>query len=634
MLSDLRYALRVLFKSPGFTLVTVFALALGIGANSAIFSVVRAVLLSPLPYRAPQELVWIWGTSPQNEIKQETASYPDFKDWKEQAQSFSGMTAFTISSAVLGNAEGEPERVQAGLAVGDLFGVLGVDPIRGWRLLPEENVAGKDNVVLLSHSLWQRRFGGDARIVGQQILVSGKPRTVVGVLPRDFEDPNPGERRHIALWVPLTITDQMRESRRGDFLCTIARLKPGVSLGQAQAAMQTLAARLAQQYPDTNSGWNTIVQPLHETMTGDVRPALLVLTGAVGFLLLIACANVANLVLARASARQREIAIRAALGASRVRVVRQLLTENLVLSLAGGALGLLLAYWGLDALLALDPGNIPRLETVAIDPSILFFTLGLSLATGLIFGLAPAIILSKPRLNDSLKEGGRGMGEGAAGRRLRSGLAVAEIALSLVLLVGAGLLIRSFIELERVKPGFAPEHVLTAQLSLPSASYGEEPQMAAFYEQLLALIAPQRGIEAVAVTSALPLGGGNDYLAFTIEGKIPTPNERQPDAESRAVSPDYFRALHIPLRRGRLIDARDGKDAPAVVVISETLARSYFGKHDPLGKRITFGDPLGKEPRWQTVSVSSATFMGARWPRNRMRRSTVRLRSRPGAGQR
>ena len=601
MLSDLRYALRILFKSPGFTLITVLALALGIGANTAIFSVVRAVLLSPLPYRAPERLVWIWGTDPKDEIKQEVASYPDFKDWSQQAQSFSAMAGFATASVILGGTEGEPEKVQAGLAVGDLFGVLGVEPVRGRRFVRDENVAGKEGVVLLSHALWQRRFGGDAQIIGRPILVSGKPRTVIGILPRNFEDPNPGERRHIGLWMPLTITDQMRQSRRGDFLRTIARLKPGLSLGQAQGEMQTVAARLAQQYPDTNAGWSTIVQPLHETLTGDVRPALLVLTAAVAFLLLIACANVANLVLARATARQREIAIRAALGASRVQVIRQLLIENLVLSLAGGAFGLLLAFWGLDALVALDPGNIPRLDGVAINPLILLFTLALSLATGLVFGLAPALTLSKPRLSDSLKEGGRGIGEGAAGRRLRNALAIAEIALSLVLLVGAGLLIRSFVELERVHPGFAPDHVLTAQLSLPSANYGEDPKIAAFYEQLLSRIAPQPGIEAVAVTSALPLVGNNDYLAFTVEGKVPAPNERQPDAESRAVSPDYFRALHIPLRRGRLFEAQDGKDAPPVVVISETLARSYFGKDDPLGKRVTFGDPSGKDPKWQIV---------------------------------
>ncbi|MFL6584248.1 MAG: ABC transporter permease [Chthoniobacterales bacterium] len=598
---DIRYALRQLVKHPSFTLIAILALALGIGANTAIFSVVNAVLLRPLPYRAPQQLVWIWGSNPKNEIPHEVASYPDFNDWREQAQSFAGMAGFTTTTVTLGGTDGEPERVPAGSAIGDLFSVVGIEPVLGRKFLPEENAEGKNRVVLLSHSLWQRRFGGDARVIGQQITLNANQYTVVGVLPETFQDPLPGERDRLQLWLPLALTKAMKDSRRGDFLCTIARLKTGATLTGAQAEMSNIAARLEQQYQDTNTGWHVIVQPLHETITGDVRPALFVLLGAVSFLLLIACANVANLLLARASSRRREIAIRSALGASRIRIVRQLLTENVLLSLVGGACGLLFAFWGIDALLALSPGNIPRLDSIRIDREVLLFTLALSVMTGVIFGLAPALSVSKPQLNDTLKEGGRGSAESARGRQLRNGLAAAEIALSLVLLVGAGLLIRSFLHLQQVNPGFSPDHLLTAQLSLPGAKYAENQQVVNFYEQLLARVAHQPGVQNAAITTSLPLAGGSDYLAFIVEGHIPARTDRQPDAESRLVSAEYFRTLRIPLLKGRLFDDREGYDDPGVVVISDSLAQKYFQKEDPIGKRITFGDPEAKDTRWLTV---------------------------------
>ena len=349
------------------------------------------------------------------------------------------------------------------------------------------------------------------------------------------------------------------------------------------------------------SQWSVIVQPLHETLTGNVRPALLMLLSAVAFLLLIACANVANLLLARASSRQREIAIRAALGASRRRVVRQLLTENVVLSMCGGGLGLLFAWWGIHALLALSPGNIPRLDSIRIDPEALLFTLGVSLATGLVFGLVPALTASRPNLNDTLKEGGRSAAEGAGGRRLRGALAIAEIALSLVLLVGAGLLIRSFIRLQEVRPGFNPQHLLCVDLALPAAKYKENQQAVNFFDQLLGALAQQPGVQAAAVSTGLPLGGGADFIAFSVEGRVLSRTERTPDAESRVVSPDYFRALEIPLRSGRVLSDRDTTGAPDAVVISETLARKYFSGGDPLGKRLTFGDPQAADAQWYTV---------------------------------
>ena len=598
---DLRYAARMLLKSPAFTFIAVVALALGIGANTAIFSVVNAVLLRPLPYKAPAELVWLWGTNPQNDIKQETASYPDFNDWRQQAQSFSSMAAFSKGAPILGGTHGEPERLGAGVAVGDFFSVLGVEPALGRKFLPEENEEGKHRVVILSHALWQRRFGGDAGIVGTEVMINSNPHFVVGVLPETFQDPLPGEGQRLELWLPLGVTASMQQARRGDFLNVVARLKPGMTLQNAQAEMTGLAAQLEKQYPNTNTGWKVVVQPIHETITGDVRPALLVLLGAVSVLLLIACANVANLLLARATARQREIAIRAALGASRGRIISQLLTENVLLSLCGGVLGLLFAYWGMDALLALSPGNIPRLDSIGIDRQVLVFTIAVSLVTGLIFGLAPALTVSKPQLNDTLKDGGRGGTEAGTARRLRSGLAVAEIALSFVLLVGAGLLIRSFMQLQDVNPGFSADHLLTVKLSLPTAKYTENQQVVNFYDQLLARLGTQPGVQAAAVTNSLPLDGGSDYASFSVEGRTVALTDRQPDAELRIVAPEFFKALRVPLRSGRLLDDRDAGGAPDVVVINETLARKHFGGDDPLGKRITFGDPQASDAEWFTV---------------------------------
>jgi predicted permease len=601
MKKDIQYAIRQLLKHRAFALIAILALALGIGANTAIFSVVNAVLLRPLPYPQAEQLVWLWGTNPLNDIPKETASYPDYADWRAQAQSFQAMGAFAQTSPILTGSDGEPERLPGGYAMGDFFSVIGVEPALGRKFLPEEFETGKNRVVILSHALWQRRFGGDPKIVGQEISISGNPHTVIGVLPASFQDPVPEATKVLQLWLPLAVSDNLRNSRRGDFLNVVARLKPGVQIEAARSEMKGIAARLEKQYPDTNTQWGVIVQPLHETLTGDVRPALLILLSAVAFLLLIACANVANLLLARASSRQREIAIRAALGASRGRVVRQLLTENILLSLCGGGLGLLFAWWGIQALLALSPGNIPRLGSIGIDREVLFFTLGVSLVTGVLFGLVPALTASRPDLNNTLKEGGRSSAEGAAGRRLRSSLAVAEIALSLVLLVGAGLLIRSFIRLQDVRPGFNSQHLLCIDLALPSAKYKEDQQTVNFFDQLLASLAQQPGIQSAAVAAGLPLGGGADFLAFSVEGRVLSRTDRTPDAEARVVSPDYFRTMQIPLRSGRVLSDRDVPGQPDAVVVSETLVKKYFPGQDPLGKRLTFGDPQAKDAQWYTV---------------------------------
>ena len=600
-MNEIRFAFRQLKKSPGFTAIAIITLALGIGANTAIFSVVNAVLLRPLPYKTPDQLLMIWEASAKDDIDKEPLSFPNFTDYRQQAQSFDGVGAFTNASPILSAGDGEPERLTGAAVVGDFFSVLGVEPVLGRKFLPEENEEGKNRVTILSHAFWQRRFGGDPNLVGQQITLNGNQYTVVGVMSPVFQDPVAAAKRPVELWVPLAVTEGMRNSRRGDFLQVIARLKPNVSVEQARAEVQGIAKRLEQQYPDTNTGWTSFVVPLHQELTGNVRPALLILLGAVAFLLLIACANVANLLLARASARQREIAVRSALGASRARIIRQLLTENVLLSLAGGAAGLLLAFWGTQALLAISPGNIPRLQSIGIDPQVLLFTIAISLATGVLFGLAPAVIVSKLNLNDTLKEGGRSSAEGAGGRRVRNGLAIAEIALSLVLLVGAGLLIRSFLRLQEVKPGFNPSNLLTAQLALPTAKYAENQQVVNFYDQLLERLAQQPGVKSASVTTALPLAGGGDFLAFFVEGRPVVRTDRIPDAEARVVNADYFRTMEIPLRRGRVLAEQDAADAPDAVVINEALARKYFAGDDPVGKRITFSDPQSPEVEWLNI---------------------------------
>ena len=600
-MKEIRFALRQLRKSPGFTFIAVLTLALGIGANTAIFSVVNAVLLRPLPYKAPERLISIWEASAKDDIPKEPLSFPNFTDYRAQAQSFDGIGGFTTSSMILSGGDGEPERIIAAPVIGDFFSVLGVEPIIGRKFLPDENEDGKNRVAILSHAFWQRRFGADRNIVGQQITLSGNQYTVVGVMPPVFQDPVPAARRPVEIWAPLAVSEGMRNSRRGDFIQTIARLKPNATIEQARAELLAIAKRLEQQYPDSNTGWVSYAVPLHEEITGNIRPALLVLLGAVAFLLLIACANVANLLLARASARQREIAVRAALGASRGRIIRQLLTENVLLSLAGGVAGLLLAFWGMQALLAISPGNIPRLSTIGIDIQVLVFTIAVSVVTGLLFGLAPAVIVSKLNLNDTLKEGGRSSAEGAGGRRVRNALAIAEIALSLVLLVGAGLLIRSFLRLQEVKPGFNPSNVLTAQLSLPTAKYAENQQVVNFYDQLLERLAQQPGVKSVSLTNGLPMGGGGDFLAFFVEGKPVARTDRVPDAESRTVGPDYFRTLEIALRRGRLLTEQETQDAPRAAVINEALAKKYFPGEDPIGKRITFGNPQAPDATWWNI---------------------------------
>jgi putative ABC transport system permease protein len=583
LLQDMRYGLRTLMKNPGFTLVAVVALALGIGANTAIFSVVNAVLLRPLPYDNSERLMQVWSTNLKRGWNEAPASYLNYKDWREQSQSFESMAAYSEASAAMTYGD-VPEQITGLGATSDLFKALATQPLMGRTFLPEDERAGGSHVVVLGYGLWQRRFNADPNIVGKQIKFDGESTTVIGVMPQGFRFPLDTDNPEF--WIPLDPEQGYNLERGANYLKVIGRLKAGVTIEQAQAEMTAIGQRLEQQYQDKNAGKGVRLVSLYEEMVGSIRPALLVLLGAVGFVLLIACANVANLLLARASSRQKEIAIRTALGASRARVIRQLLTESLLLSLAGGGLGLLLAFWGVDLLSAAIPENIPRIKELGLDLNVLAFTTAVAVLTGVVFGLVPALQASKPDLTEALKEGGRGSTEGLRRNRTRSLLVVLEVALSLVLLIGAGLLIKSFIYLLNVKPGFNPEHVVTANLSLPPVKYGESEQQAAFFHQVIERVQTLPNVEAAAVVSPLPLSGSMMQNILTVEGRPPLAPGEKLITDTRLVSPDYMRVMGIPLIKGRAFTERDSKDAPRVFVINETLAQRFFPGEDPIGKRI------------------------------------------------
>lgn len=593
---DVKFGLRMLAKRPAFTLIAALALALGIGANSAIFTVVNAVLLRPLPYAQADRLVWIWGTNPANNIAEETASAPDYADWKKFSQSFEDMGAFARTSVIL-TGEGEPERLLGGVVTDGFFSVLGVQTKLGRTFTPEEDLPNAERVVILSEGLWQRKFGSDPQAAGKSITLNGNPTTIVGVLPADFRNPRP-DAPHADLWIPFRLNYAQPGTRRSDYLGVIARLKSGVSIDQAQAEMDQIAASLAEQYPATNASWGVKVIPLHERFVGNIRLNVLFLMVAVGLLLLIACANVANLLLARAATRRKEIAIRAALGARRGRVIRQLLTESVMLSIVGGAAGLGLAVWGIDVLISFSPADLPRLDSISLDARVVVFTLIVSILTGILFGLAPAIQASSTQLGECLKEGGRDSAQ-SGGHILRNTLAAAEIAIALVLLISAGLVARSFAELQKVDPGFSPEGVLTAQVQLPRTRYGQAQQMSAFYDQLLERVSTLPGIETCALIDVLPMSGNSNVLAFVIEGRPPLPPDQFQDAEVYIASADYFRVMNIPLKRGRMLTSEDRADGPLAAVINETFARRFFPDEDPLGRRINLDNP--QTTPWITI---------------------------------
>jgi putative ABC transport system permease protein len=574
---DIRYGFRMMLKGPGFTAVAVLALSLGIGANTAIFSVVNAVLLRPLPFDNPERIMTIGG-------ERDVVSYPDFADWREQSQTLEHIAAYNTSATLLDNGD-EFERIIGVIASTDLLPLLNVKPVMGRNFTREEDSPGSAAVVVLSYELWQRRFNSDPNIVGKEIMLGKRSTTVVGVLPPGFRFPVEDSRTDYVQ--PLAPAMGERLMRRSSYSLTIImRLKPDVTPQQAESEMKAIGERLEQQYPDEGFRLGSRLLPLHEELVGQIRPALLLMLGAVGFVLLIACANVANLLLARAAGRQKEIAIRTALGASRSRVLRQLLTESLLLSLLGGGLGLLLALWGVDLLVTASPLDIPRVKEIGLDSHVLGFTLLVSTLTGIIFGLAPALQASKPDFNEALKEGGRGSTEGLRRNRVRSLLVISEVALSLVLLIGAGLLLKSFMRLREVNPGFDSHHVLTTSLSPSKAKYRSAAELQNFFQETLRQITTLPGIESAGLVDPLPLSGNNSGKTFKIEGRADAAAQNKPASNYRAISPDYFQAMSIPLLKGRAFTEHDNGEAPNVVIVNETFARRFFPGEDPLGKRI------------------------------------------------
>jgi putative ABC transport system permease protein len=582
----------MLTKSPGFTAVIVLALAIGIGATTAIFSVVNAILIRPLPYGNPDRIVMVWMDNPKLNLDQDYHSYANYADYRDQNQTFEEVAAFNDRSFNLTGA-GEPERLVGAWSTANLFRVMGTDPAVGRVFTVEEEEPGKDLVVVLSHGLWQRRFGGAQDIVGQQVSLNGANRTVIGVMPAHFRFP----RKETELWVPLAINQNLRNARTAFFLKAVGRLEPDVTLDQARADMGTIASRLREEYDGMSTYGVNLVQ-LHDQVVGNVRPALLVLLGAVAFVLLIACANVANLLLSRAAVREREISIRTALGAGRGRIIRQLLTESLIFSLAAGALGLILAIWGLDVLVALSPQEIPRLDQIRIDGRVLAFTLVISLLTGFIFGLAPAIQASKPDLNESLKEGGRGSTTGVHGTRIRGLLVASEIALSLVLLIGAGLMIRSFQRLQEFNLGFNPDRLLTLNVQLSGSEYRQGERVISFFDQLLQRIESLPGVEAAGAVSSVFLSKTPNSTTFSLEGKPDPPPAEDIEVPFDSISPNYFRVMGIPLLKGREFDHRDVRAAPGVVIINDTFARRFFPGEDPIGKKFKY---RGDSNPWLTI---------------------------------
>jgi putative ABC transport system permease protein len=596
-LQDLRYGIRLLIKNPGFSAIAVLTLALGIGGNTAIFSVVNAVLLRPLPYPNPEQLAMVWMDNRKQGVHDDITSYPNFVDYKQQNQSFQDLAGFANYRPNL-TGDGEPEELTGAVVTANFFSVLGVSPVIGRGFAPEEEQPGSDQVVVLSDGLWKRRFGGDPGIVGQKIMLSGNPHDVIGVMPPGFQFPSKAE-----IWRPLALSDRLRQARGSFWLAVVGRLRPAVTPSQAQADMDTIAARLEQDFPQQNAGFGINVVSLREQSVGGVRPALLVLLGAVAFVLLIACANVANLLLARGAERQKELAIREALGARRRRIVAQLLTESMLLAIVGGAAGLLLAFWSVDLLGTLRPANLPRLDQIRIDREVLAFNLVVSLLTGLLFGLVPALQASRPDLNETLKEGGRGGTGSRATQRMRGVLVVSEIALALVLLVGAGLMVRSFWELGRVDPGFNPSGVLTLRLSLPRTKYAEGKQVITFYRQLEERVEQLPGVQAVGATTSILLEKLPNSSTFSIEGRPVEPQGQRLELPYDAVSPDYFRTMGVAVLRGREFTEQDTSDSPPVAVINETMAKRYWPDDDPIGKRFKFGDPDNKDPWINIVGV-------------------------------
>ena len=581
LLQDLRHGIRLLLRSPGFTSIAVAALAIGIGANTAIFSVVNTLLIERLPYQDPERLAVIWEHNIPRDRKNNVVSPGNFIHWREMQQSFEDLAAVGNTFTVTLTGRGDPEELPMQLVSASFFPLLGVQPALGRAFSADEDRPGS-RVVVISDRLWKRRFNADRGILQNAITIDGTPRTVVGVMPPGFSHLD----KTVELWLPIGLPAGAR-TPRGRWMTVVGRLRPGVSFERAQQDMVRVHADLTRQFPAFNTGWTARVVPLKEQLTGEVRPALLILLGAVGCVLLIACANVANLLLARATARQRELAVRAALGAGRGRLVRQLLSESVVLATAGGAAGLLLGWWALNVLRAAAAERLPihRLESVGIDGAVLAFTAGATLLSALFFGLLPAFSGSRGALTDALKDGGRG-GSGGRGNRTRGAFVVVEVALALILLVGAGLLIRSFVRLLDVDPGFDPTRTVTMRVSLPSARYAVPAQRVQFFRRLFERVDALPGVQAAGATSFLPLATLGAATSVEIVGRPKPPLGQEPVADVRVATNDYFKAMGVPLLKGRLFNEEDAADHTNRVIVNETMAIKYWPGEDPIGKKV------------------------------------------------
>src|SRR6201997_4124608 len=611
MLKDIRFALRQLLKQPAFTAIAVLTIALAIGATTAVLSLVNGLLVRPLPYRDPQRLVLLLQHFKSQNLERIPVSPAEFKDYETRAHSFERLSAFGYTNFNLAG-EDRPERIAGATVTAGVFPLLGVSPIKGRFFQPEECTLGRDDVVIVSARLWQRRFNSDPQIIGTKLLLNSKSFTVVGVMPASFDFPlqlfnlGNGAQFHerAEIWKPLAFTDDEMKMRGSRGYAIIGRLGAGTSVAQAQAEIETINAQMRREHPDNYSQDNSFggeVLPLHDLAVGGMRPALLILLGAVCLVLLIACANLTTMLLARAATREHEMAIRVALGAAPLRLFKQVFTESVLLALIGGAMGVVLALWGIESLKAIGAQTVPRLREVNVDVLVLGVTFAICVATGIIFGLAPGLASARPELTEALKEGGRSSTQGTRRNRLRSGLVIAEIGLALVLLSAAGLLIKSFARIQNVNPGFNPRNALTFEVSLPKIQYPDDSSIVRFNNEAQRRMAALPGVQAAGFSTILPLAGTNSDWSFAIESRPLNDNSPSPDEEKRQVSPDYFRVLETPLIKGRFFTNADNADAPPVIIVNQAFAKKFWPNDDALGKRITFDDDPKKNPKWIKV---------------------------------
>jgi putative ABC transport system permease protein len=608
MIQDIRLAFRSLTNTPGFTLVAIITVALAIGANTIVFSLVNALLIRPLPYKNPQELVLLWEKFSAQGLDRIPVSAPEYFDYEKEIKSLD-IAGFDYVDLNLTAGE-MPERIAGAVVTPSLFSVLGVEPIRGRTFTRNEFGEGNDNVIVISERLWKRRFNSDPEFVGKQLALNGRSFTVIGIMSEAFQFPLPlfnvqggtfGQR--VDVWKPIAFTKDELVSRGSRSYGIVGRLKPGVSLSQAQAEVDTLIASWLPRFPDNYdpaTRFGGTLYKFHDQVVGGMRMALVILLGAVALVLMIACANLTTMLLARAGAREREFAIRVALGAGPARLLRQMLTESVLLALIGGLAGTLLAVWGLDLLRAVGSHTVPRIAEANLDLRVLLVTL-VAFVTGILFGLVPAIASAKPELTEALKEGGRGSTTGTRRNRVRNALVVSEVALALVLLIGASLLLKSFVRLQNVDPGFDPRNVVTMEVSLPLAKYPHGKPVTDFYAEMIRRVQALPGVDTTAVTSILPLSGTSSDSSFAIEGRDPMKEKVYPDEELRSVTENYFKVLRVPLVQGRFFDERDNADAPKVVIVNQALAQKWFPKQEAVGKRITFDDPRKPDPKWITI---------------------------------